>query len=604
MGKEQKGNVIGRIFRVADQGKGMLILSCTLAVIGMVAGVVPYLSVYHIARLLLMPPAGGDAAEQIWFWIIIAGISTLLHMVFSFLGSYGCHRVAFRLLYQFRVRVMEHIGQLSLGFFANHTTGGVQKTMDENIEKIEGFIAHMLPDILGSLATVIVLFGSLFFLNGWLALTVILTVIVAVGFQMVVFGGKKAQQLWQDVALAAQRMTGAFSEYVKGMAEVKLFGLAGTMTKGLADNIGLYRTWELQNYKRSAVPMSIYKTLVVSMLSILLPVGIILLGSNSSAGNFLAVLMGLIITPAIYDPLMTCVNYGAQMGQLAVGMDAVDEILELPVMTAPPQEVKPQCWDVEFRDVSFSYQSPDDEARQLALEHLSFTARQGQMTALVGPSGGGKSTVGQLLQRFWDTQGGSVCIGDVDVRTINTENLMDYIAAVFQDTYIFADTIWGNITMNRDYSQAAVDAAVEAAQCRAFIESLPQGYQTRIGTGGSKLSGGEAQRLSIARAILKDSPIVVLDEALAYSDAENENLIQKAIRNLVQNKTVIIIAHRLQSIKEADQILVLEAGRIIEQGTHQQLLRQGGEYRVLWDLQHQAEAWSINTGAAVKEETL
>ena len=226
------------------------------------------------------------------------------------------------------------------------------------------------------------------------------------------------------------------------------------------------------------------------------------------------------------------------------------------------------------------------------------------MTALVGPSGGGKSTVGQLLSRFWDVESGTITIGGVDIRQMDPAVLMDCVATVFQDTYIFADTILGNLTMNRPYSREQVEAAARAAQCHDFILGLSKGYETRIGTGGASLSGGEAQRLSIARAILKDSPIIVLDEALAYSDAENENLIQKAIHNLVCNKTVIIIAHRLQSIEAADQILLLDRGEITERGVHSTLMAQATEYHTLWELQHEADAWAIAiepTGAHGRE---
>ncbi|MGL6199218.1 MAG: ABC transporter ATP-binding protein [Lachnospiraceae bacterium] len=595
MREKKKENFLVRTFRIAAQGKGTLIVSCSSYVIGMLAGILPYLSVYFIARILLIPQEGTDTRGEIMLWIIISGISIALNMLLTFLGSYGCHRVAFRLLYNFRVKVMEHIGRLSMGFFGDNTTGGIQKTMDENIEKIEGFVAHMLPDIIGSLLVLIALFTGLIQLSGWLALSVFLAVVAAITLQMLVFGGKKLKQLWVDVAAASQNVTGAFSEYVKGMAEVKLFGLTGSVTRGLEQNIDNYRKWELRQYKRSALPMSAYKTIVLSLLTFVLPVGIILMVNNPSAETMIAVLMALIITPAIYDPLMTCVNYGSQMGMLAVGLDAIDGILDIEPIPSPPNPVKPTKWDVCFEDVSFSYQEKYDPLKKMALNQINFTAAQGSMTALVGQSGGGKSTIGQLLSRFWDIESGSITIGGFDIRQIDSDDLMDYVATVFQDTYLFADSVKGNITMNRQYSQSEIESAARAAQCHDFITKLPDGYDTRVGTGGARLSGGEAQRLSIARAILKDSPIVVLDEALAYSDAENENLIQQALQNLVKNKTVIIIAHRLQSIQAADQILVLKDGEIIERGTHNELMAEPTEYQTLWNLQHQADSWTLFT---------
>lgn len=601
MNKKKKGSVIARVFKIAAQGKGLLFASCLASVLGTLAGAAPYLSVYFIARHLLAPAAGSDTRSVLLFWIVIAGISILTKMVCSFLGSYGCHRTAFRLLYNMRVNIMEHIGRLPIGFFADNTTGAVQKNMDENVEKIEGFVAHMLPDMIGSACLLIILFAGLFWLNGWLALTVLLAIVAAIILQMTVFGGKKAKQLWVDVASASKNMTGAFSEYVKGMAEVKLFGLTGTVTRGLDENINLYRTWELRQYKRTALPMGAYKTIVLSLLTFVLPVGILLITQNPGTGTLLAVLMALILTPAIYDPLMTCVNYGSQMGMLAVGLDAIDGILDEEPIAAPHVPQMPKTWAVAYHDVSFSYQHMDDPLRVMALSHIDFVAPQGQLTALVGPSGGGKSTIGQLLNRFWDVEAGTITVGGIDIRDIDPKVLMDNVATVMQDTYIFADTILGNITMNRPYTQAQVEQATNAAQCHDFISAMPKGYKTRIGTGGASLSGGEAQRLSIARAILKGSPIVLLDEALAYSDAENENLIQQAIKNLVKGKTVIIIAHRLQSIRGANQILVLHSGQITERGTHGELMAANTEYRTLWELQHEADAWAIEVDSDKQE---
>ena len=589
----KKGNVLSRAFKIAAQGKGTLILSCLASVLGMLAEVLPYLSVYSIIRLLLVSETGVDISSRIWGWAALAGISIVIGILLSALGSIGCHRVAFRLLYEFRMKVMEHLGRLPMGFFGKNTSGEIQKVMDENIEKIEGFVAHMLPDISGSAAVALVLFAGLFAMNGWLAATVLLAVVLALAMQLLIFSGKNVRQITVDVATSSQKITGAFSEYVKGIAEVKLFGLVGTVTRGLQDNIEQYRKWELKLYKRSGFPMTAYKTIVVSMLVFVLPVGIVLMTLNPSADTMLAVLMSLLIAPAIYDPLMTCVNYGTQLSMLSVGMDDIDNILKQEPIARPRKPQEPQNWNVRFDNVSFSYQGAADPMRRMALDQVTFDAPQRKTTALVGESGGGKSTVGQLLSRFWDVESGKITIGGVDIRDMEPDFLMAHVATVFQDTYLFSDTIRGNITMNRPCAEQDLIAAAKAAQCHAFIMALPDGYDTKVGSGGVRLSGGEAQRISIARAIMKNAPIVVLDEALAYADAENENLIQKAIHNLLQDRTVLIIAHRLQSIQNADQILVLREGGIIERGTHTALMASGTEYHTLWALQHEADAWDI-----------
>lgn len=248
---------------------------------------------------------------------------------------------------------------------------------------------------------------------------------------------------------------------------------------------------------------------------------------------------------------------------------------------------------MHFDSVSFSYQSEADPLRKQALDTVSFTCNENEMTALVGESGSGKSTIGQLLLRFWDVHEGSIKIGGKDIKSFDTEDLMEKIAFVFQDTHIFSDTVRNNISMNKNCSDETIIEAAKKARCHDFIMNLPDKYDTLIGSGNIKLSGGEAQRISIARAFLKDSKIVILDEALAYTDAENENLIQEAIRNLIKDKTVIVIAHRLKSIMDADKIIVLREGKIIEEGTHKSLMEKDGAYKMLWDLQFEAETWEI-----------
>ena len=480
--------------------------------------------------------------------------------------------------------------------------------MDENIEKMEGFIAHILPDLIGSLVMVIILFLSIAYLNLVLAAAVVAAIIADFFFQMLVFGGSRVQTIMTEVMQSSAKMTGAFSEYVRGMAEVKLFGRAGAVTNALKQHIAAYMGWEIKSYKNSAFAMSMYKSIVLSLLSVALPVGVWLLARNPSKELILSVLMTLILVPALFEPLTGGIEYATQLRMLQAGLVQIDEIVREPALDASDTGAidintdsdfgtttsVPHDWNVRFDNVSFSYQKSADPLRKQALLEISFTAQQGQMTALVGESGGGKSTIGQLLLRFWETEEGAITIGGIPIRDIPVSRLMQYTAAVFQDAYLFADTVMENIRMHSHASDEAVMEAARQACCHDFIMKLPQGYDTMIGSGHGKLSGGEAQRISIARAILKNAPIVILDEALAYTDAENENQIQTAIKNLVRDKTLIVIAHRLQSIAEADQILVMQDGKIIERGTHQTLMSGDTEYKSLWDLQHTADEWSLD----------
>ena len=606
---KQKG-VLERVFAVSPKGKGLLAASCIASVLGVVLSLVPYLSVYFICKYFLLGAA--EKHSSIVLWTAVAGGAIIGNMVFTFLGSAGCHAVAFDTLYRYRLYVMEHLGRISMGYFSTHTSGGIQKLMDENIEKMEGFIAHILPDLIGSLVMVIILFLSIAYLNLVLAAAVVAAIIAGFFFQMLVFGGNKVKTIMTAVTQSSTKMTGVFSEYVRGMAEVKLFGRAGAVTNALKQHIAAYMGWEIKSYKNSAFAMSMYKSIVLSLLSVALPVGVWLLARNPSKELILSILMTLILVPALFEPLTGCIEYATQLRMLQAGLVQIDEIVQEPALTdsdagaidtdsdtAMTTDTEtaasvPRSWEVRFDNVSFSYQKSADPLRKQALSGVSFTAPQGQMTALVGESGGGKSTTGQLLVRFWETEEGAITIGGVSIRDIPFSRLMEYTAAVFQDTYIFAGTVMENIRMHSHASDEAVMEAARQACCHDFIMKLPHGYGTMVGSGHSKLSGGEAQRISIARAILKNAPIVILDEALAYTDAENENQIQTAIKNLVRNKTFIVIAHRLQSIAEAGQILVMQDGKIIERGTHQMLMSGDTEYKALWDLQHTADEWSID----------
>lgn len=589
MTKKSEG-IFEHVFYHSDNSKIFYIFSLCLSVIGMICNIIPYLSVYFISKIFL---TSGDNKEAIVFWIIIAGVAIFFNLVFSFFGSLGCHKIAFKTLYTYRIKLMEHLGKLPMGFFSKNTSGSIQKIMDENIEKLEGIIAHMMPDLVGSFVILILLFLGIAYLNLVMAFTVLISVIIAFFFQYMIFGSEKAKSRYASYIQSSTNITSSFSEYVKGMAEVKLFGKTGGMLKSLENYLDESLRWEITNYKKASFPMSIYKSMILSLLSFVVPVGGFLLWNNPTESTVLAVIMTLIIAPALYEPLLTCVDYSTQINMTKAGLFQIKNIINETAFAIKDSLGEINGSDVLFDNVSFSYESEANPLRKLALNNVSLVCREREMTALVGESGSGKSTIGQLILRFWDVDEGSIKIGGKDIRTIKTKDLMEKIAFVFQDTHIFSDTVRNNISMNRNVSEKEIIKAAKKARCHEFIMNLPNGYDTIIGSGNIKLSGGEAQRISIARTFLKNSEIVILDEALAYTDAENENLIQEAIKNLIEDKTVIVIAHRLKSIMDADKIIVLKEGKIIEEGTHEELLEKVGEYKSLWDLQFEAETWEI-----------
>lgn len=587
-----KKPVLARLFAIADRDRWKMIVSCGLTALARLIGMMPYVSVYAISKVLLL--GEGAVENTIVLWGSIAALSILLNGVFTYFGSLTAHKAAFSILYEIRIHIMAHLGRLPMGFFCDNTSGSVQKTMDDSIEQIEIFVAHILPDLVGSACAVVALLVGLGSLNLWIALSVVLAVVGGSILQLLVWGGNRGQDILTGVASVSSKMTGAFSEYVRGIAEVKLFGLTGTVTRGLEEATNKYGDWENKLYNRSAPYYEGYKTIILSLLSVVLPVGVVLIKLNPGDPMILlGLIMGLIITPAICSPLMELVNYGTRMGQISVALYHIDQITHIEPIASIPNPKEPSHYDVAFHNVSFSYQDTSDPLHTYAIRELTMEAKQNEMTALVGPSGGGKSTIGQLISRFWDVTNGKITIGGIDIREIEPTRLMTYVSYVFQDTFIFSDTVKGNITMNREASMDEIIGAAKMAQCHDFIMTLPEGYDTQIGNGGLGLSGGEVQRIAIARAILKDAPIVVLDEALAYSDAENENLIQKAIDQLIEDRTVIIIAHRLPSIKSADQIVVLNQGQIVERGTHSELMTQKDLYYELWSLQNEVDRWTL-----------
>ncbi len=592
--KKSKG-ILEYIFYYSNDGKTFLIFSICLSVVGMICNVVPYVSVYFISKVFLTSKVENN--ETIILWIVIAGIAILLNLIFTFFGGLGCHKMAFKTLYFYRMKLMEHLGRLSIGFFSKNTSGSIQKIMDENIEKMEGIISHMMPDLIGSFAVLLLLFIGIGYLNIIMAITILVSVVIAFLFQYMIFGSESAKASYESYMKASGNITSSFSEYVKGMAEVKLFGKTGGILRGLENHLDESLHWELTNYKKASFPMSMYKSMILSILTFVVPVGGLLVLNSPTESTVLDVIMALIIAPALYEPLLTCVDYATQINLAKAGLLQIENIINetIPVIKDSSDEINGS--DITFNDVSFSYESEVDSLKKLALNKVSLVCREKEMTALVGESGSGKSTIGQLILRFWDVDEGIIKIGGKDIRAIDTKDLMEKIAFVFQDTHIFSDTVKNNISMNRNVSDEEIVKAAKKARCHEFIMNLPNGYDTIIGSGNIKLSGGEAQRISIARTFLKDSKIVILDEALAYTDAENENLIQEAIKNVIEDKTVIVIAHRLKSIMEADNIIVLREGKIVEEGTHEKLLEKGGEYESLWNLQFEAECWEIERKA-------
>lgn len=599
--QEAKKNVILRVFRTAHCPPGKYFFGVTCSALSVLLSGVPFYTVYRIIRLFLLASLDGAATptHEIWMWAAVTIGSIVLGIVLSVIGSFSCHACAFNALYDLRMRLLDHMGRLNLGFYTGGQSGATQKMMNENIEKMENIIAHDVSNIFGAGLLLAALAVLMFSLNILLALTIFIALVLAFLIQFSAFGGKQGQKIWSDLNRSSTELDAAFSEYVAGMEEEKIFGRPETAARRLTGLVEKNREHWKVYLKRVTPIFGAYKTITISVLAFLLVSGCALLYLHPGDHELMMeLLMFLIVGPACISPLMELVEFGADLRNLAVRMDQIDEVLNMQPISEGTETAPKGGAEIVFQDVSFSYQNAADPLRRMALDHLTMEIPAGSFAALVGPSGGGKSTAGQLIARFWDVESGSITVAGRDIREYSTEALMNTIAFVFQDTHIFAESVYDNIAMHREVHHEDVERAAKAARCHDFILTLPKGYDTKLGDGGHKLSGGEAQRIAIARAILKDAPIVVLDEAMAFTDAENELALREGMAELLKGKTVLMIAHRLYSIQDADCIFVLENGKLREHGSHTELLKANGLYAHLWAIQNETESWQMKGGPA------
>lgn len=598
MEKSKKKKGLSRLFEIAGQRKGLLILASLLSAGSAVCMLVPYWAVYEILKELLSHGSNLSASDgtgiTYWGWVAFGGLVGGLVLLYAALMS--SHVAAFRILYGLRVRLSEHIGKLPLGYLNNTSTGAIKKTMDQNIEKIEGFIAHTIPDLVNVIATVVVMLVIFFSLDVWLTVVCLVVVVLSLFLQFSNFMGKRAREFMGIYYDAQEKMSASAIQYVRGMPVVKIFGQSVRSFRQFNAEIQAYKTFALKCCDTYQNGMISFTVLLNSTVTFILPMGILLMQASPQSLSLAVVwLFFIIMGPGMASPVYKLTFLGGNTRDIDEGVNRIDRILEKKPVPEPEHPQVPAAYNVEFRHVSFSYENTEQGTRTEALRDVSFIASQGKITALVGPSGSGKSTVANLIPRFWDVEQGKICIGGADIRQIPTAKLMDMVSFVFQDTFLFYDTLYENIAVGSpDATKEKVIAAAKAAQCHDFIERLPQGYETRIGDKGVFLSGGEAQRICVARAILKNAPILVLDEATAFADPENEHKMQMALQSLIKDKTVIVIAHRLSSIVSAHQIVVMKEGRIVQRGKHERLSMAEGVYKNMWDAYTSAYHWTLN----------
>lgn len=599
---QNKKGGISRLLELAGEKKTLLIWSCILSTVNVFLQLIPYFAVYHIMAELLRNASDLSQADTTFMvsWALKGMIGLFTGYVFMYFGGMLGHTAAYRTLYGIRVHLADHISGLPLGWFNRNAIGKVKQIAEQDVDQIEIFIAHQFPDMVNTIALLVVMVVAMFNLNAWLALSCIIPIIIGFVVQFSMMFGKKAQEGLKEFYDALENINTSSVQYVRGMPSIKIFGQTVHSFRKFYKDIISYRDFSIKYADNFEPIYCIFRVLVLSLATFILAAGIFLFSGNPMNMAFaITLLFFLIFAPGISAPVFKFNNLGYSMTNITEGVKRIDEIMSEAPIREPAEAKQPTGYDIAFEHVSFSYEGTDGP---LVLEDISFQAEQGQITALVGPSGSGKSTIAQLIPRFWDVSAGKIKIGGIDIRDMKTDNLMESMSFVFQDSFLFTDTLYNNIAVGKPgAAKQQIYAAAKAAQCHEFIEKLPQGYDTLIGEGGVYLSGGEEQRVSVARAILKNAPILILDEATAYADPENELQMQLALHELIKNKTVLIIAHRLITIKNANKIEVIRNGQIEASGTHEALLQKSKTYSAMWDAYTVSADWQISAKKEVSQ---
>ncbi len=591
---------MSRLLAYAGNYKGLTYLGLALSAVAMLLGIAPYICIWLVVRDLVAVAPNWTEAVGIRAYGWMAFAFAVGGILIYFAALMCTHLAAFRAAANIRKQGVGHLMKAPLGFFDHHATGLLRNRLDGAAAETETLMAHNLADIVGTIAMFIGMLVLMFVFDWRMGAACLLAAVISVLAMTSMMGGKNAG-LIAEYQAAQDTMSKTGTEYVRGIPVVKVFQQTVYSFRAFKQAIEDYSD-KAEHYQGAVcrTPQSINLTFTESAFVFLVPVALFLAPGALTSGKF----AGFITNVAFYAVFSAIISTAlAKVMFAASGMMLADTALKRidHVMNAPEQEVAsepqaPKGNRVAFRDVSFTYQGSELPA----LENVSFTVEPGQTVALVGPSGGGKTTAASLIPRFWDTTSGTVEVGGVDVREIDSHVLMDQVAFVFQNNRLFKASIFDNVRAARpNATREEVEAALSAAQCDDIIAKLPDGMDTMIGTEGTYLSGGEQQRVALARAILKDAPIIVLDEATAFADPENEQLIQKAFAALMQDRTVIMIAHRLSTVVGADKIIVLDAGHLAEEGTHEELKESGGLYSRMWTDYNRALSWRISSESEV-----
>ncbi len=570
MGKDQNGSFIWLLSQSGAR-KGKFIASVILAAFSMICGIVPY---YFIARIVKDLLAGSSNQRDYFLNCAVILLLWLGHSLFHALSTANSHLATFHTLAVIRKKALDKLAKMPLGNVISQPSGALKSTIVERIDSIETTLAHILPEFTTGIGAPVIILIYAFVINWKLGLAALITVPLGiVCYALMMFG---YEEYYSRTVRATKALNAVTTEYINGIEVIKVFGKAQSSYEKFAaaakESAASFVDW----MRKCNVYMTFAMCIMpATMLSVLPIGGIMAMHGTISTADFITII---ILTVGLIEPLLGVMSYSDDIAQMDTIVTEVRSILDAPEMMRPETLTQTVSGgDIVLNDVHFSY------ADQEILHGISMTIHEGEFIALVGPSGSGKSTIARLIASLWDTDSGSISLGGVNIRNIPLDDYNQRIAYVSQDNYLFDLSVRENIRLgNQNATDAEVEEAAKQCGCHDFIMGLENGYDTVVGSSGGHLSGGERQRIAIARAMLKNAGIIILDEATAYTDPENEAVIQRSVAKLVAGKTLIVIAHRLSTVKNADQLYVIREGSIAEQGTHEELLKKGGLYSTMW----------------------
>ena len=577
---------LGILLSFAAPCRGKMAASVVLAILSVAGGFVPYLGVYQIIRLFLERQASW---EGILFWCGVCLAGYAIKVAGYALSTMLAHVSAYTILEGLRLQAADRLMGAPLGEVDSRPIGAMKSTIVDRIEDIEPPLAHMIPELSSNILLPLVVAIAMFAIDWRMGLALLVTIPVAL--IPMAFGLRTYNKNYAAYMAANAHVNSVIVEYVEGIQVVKAFSQGERSYQKFANAVRSFRDFTMDWFRCTWASMNLCLSILPTTLLGTLPMGIYLY--QTGVLDPAQVTLCLMLALGIVTPLMSATAFINSMKSMQFAVKDTRELLDLPQLSQVERDAPLNGCDIQLRDVSFSYSGDGEEV----LHHLDLTIPQGKFTALVGPSGGGKSTIARLAARFWDVTGGTITLGGRDIRELPLKQLSREISFVTQDNFLFDCSLKENIRLGRPgASDEEVFAAARAAQCEEFIGRLEHGWDTAAGDAGKQLSGGERQRIAIARAILKDAPIVILDEATAFTDPENEDKIQRSIMALSKGKTLLVIAHRLSTIQNADQIVVLEKGQIVDRGTQRELLDRCPLYQTLWAAHVGARSWAVTSG--------